>query len=208
MKTKICTKCKYEQNVDQFAKRVRSKDGLDYWCRSCNIQSTKKWLQNNPEKRKEYSKKRSEREKQQRRDLHTRETILEYSKSYYRKNREKVIKRTSLYAKERYQKDASFKTLSLLRSRILHALKNYKGVRKASKTIQLVGCSIEELKLHLETQFTEGMSWENQGEWHIDHIKPCSSFDLTKEEEQKICFHYTNLQPLWAKDNHSKGNKL
>jgi hypothetical protein len=51
------------------------------------------------------------------------------------------------------------------------------------------------------------MNWENQGEWHIDHILPCASFDLTKEEEQRKCFHYTNLQPLWAKDNMIKGSK-
>jgi len=74
--------------------------------------------------------------------------------------------------------------------------------------MKLVGCSIDQLKQHIEKQFKKGMSWDNWGiyGWHIDHIKPCASFDLTKESEQKKCFHYTNLQPLWAKENLKKYN--
>ena len=69
-----------------------------------------------------------------------------------------------------------------------------------------MGCTIPYLKKYLESQFNEGMTWENHGEngWHIDHIKPCAAFDLTKPEEQKKCFHYTNLQPLWGNENHEK----
>ena len=75
---------------------------------------------------------------------------------------------------------------------------------------ELVGCSMDQLKEHLERQFTEGMTWDNYGfyGWHIDHIIPCVSFDLTDIEQQKKCFHYTNLQPLWAKDNLSKGSRV
>ena len=68
----------------------------------------------------------------------------------------------------------------------------------------LLGCSIQDARRYLEDQFTKGMSWENHGEWHIDHRKPCASFDLTNVEEQRVCFHYTNLQPLWASENLSK----
>lgn len=73
----------------------------------------------------------------------------------------------------------------------------------------LIGCSISELKGYLENLFSDGMSWDNRGMygWHIDHVKPCASFDLTNEEEVKKCFHYTNLQPLWARDNFVKGSK-
>lgn len=69
-----------------------------------------------------------------------------------------------------------------------------------------VGCDIEALREHIERHFRKGMTWDNQGKWHIDHRKPCASFDLTKEPERDMCFHYTNLQPMWGPDNLSKGN--
>ena len=74
--------------------------------------------------------------------------------------------------------------------------------------MKLLGCSSEFLRQHLERQFKPGMSWENHGQWHLDHIKPCASFDLSKPEQQRICFNYKNLQPLWAIDNMKKGAKL
>ena len=76
--------------------------------------------------------------------------------------------------------------------------------------MELIGCSFDYLKNHLECQFDDEMSWCNWGMkgWHIDHIIPCASFDLTNPEEQQICFHYSNLQPLWARDNMSKGSKV
>jgi len=80
--------------------------------------------------------------------------------------------------------------------------------KKVGKTFELVGCSRDELVSHLESKFTEGMMWDNYGTWHVDHIKPCCSFNLEDPEEQKKCFHWTNLQPLWAKDNTSKGGKF
>jgi hypothetical protein len=94
-----------------------------------------------------------------------------------------------------------------LRSRVRIALK---GGSKTSRTLTLLGCSVEELRNHLESQFTEGMTWETYGfwGWHMDHIIPCAYYDLTKEEEQKECFHYKNLQPLWREDNMKKGDKI
>jgi len=71
-------------------------------------------------------------------------------------------------------------------------------------TIQSIGCSVNELKKWLELKFQEGMTWDNYGKWHIDHIKPCCKFNLADIDDQKKCFHYTNLQPLWAKDNRKK----
>lgn len=84
------------------------------------------------------------------------------------------------------------------------------STKRGARFIDLIGCTIEELKAQFESQFTEGMTWERfmSGEIHIDHIKPCASFDLTKVSEQKKCFHHTNLQPLWAKDNLRKHAKL
>jgi len=77
---------------------------------------------------------------------------------------------------------------------------------KISKTTELLGCSIEHLRLWLTFYFHPGMSWSNYGEWHIDHTKPCAKFDLTDPEQQRQCFHYTNLQPLWAGENFRKGD--
>ena len=77
---------------------------------------------------------------------------------------------------------------------------------KAGKYYDVLGCSLAELKQHLEKRFYGGMTWENYGSrWHVDHIKPCAAFDLSKPNEQRVCFHYSNLQPMLASENQSKG---
>lgn len=109
------------------------------------------------------------------------------------------------YYTNTYLEDVSHKLASRLRSRIRNAVINGKGIKSAS-TLELLGCSINEVRVHIESLWTDGMSWENYGThgWHIDHIKPCAKFNLEDPEEQKKCFHYTNLQPLWAIDNYRK----
>jgi hypothetical protein len=110
---------------------------------------------------------------------------------------------------ERHKDDPEYKILQALRTRLYNAVSLKKNIR-SEKTKVLLGCSVENLKKHLETQFTNGMTWENFGNdgWHIDHIIPCAFFDLTKPSHQKVCFNYQNLQPLWAKDNLSKRDKI
>lgn len=200
---KICTKCKVEKEENQFRLNKRSKDGLDYNCKQCYLEYNKKWSKTSAAQKSYENKLNKAKGDRKINPL----KYKSYDKQYYQRNRSKVIKRTTEYNTKKYKNDTQYKICSLLRSRILHALKNYKGVKKASKTLELIGCTIEELKLHLESQFTEGMSWDNQGGWHIDHIIPCANFDFNDPNQQKICFHYTNLQPLWAKDNQSKGSK-
>lgn len=95
----------------------------------------------------------------------------------------------------------------LMRARLYVSLKNYSN-KKEKQTIEYLGCDIKTFREYFENLFTEGMCWEKMGEIHIDHRKPCCSFDLSKEEEIKKCFHYTNLQPLWATDNLSKSAKF
>ncbi len=111
------------------------------------------------------------------------------------------------YMADRAGKDIDFKLRGVLRARVRAAITRSSGA-KSRRTTRLIGCSIERLRQHLEAQFAEGMTWDNHGEWHIDHIKPCASFDLADEAQQLECFNYTNLQPLWAKYNLSKGAKL
>ena len=126
-------------------------------------------------------------------------------RKYYIKNRKKLIKKSAEYNKNKRKKDITYRILDNLRTRLRHALKDK---TKSKHTIQLIGCSILDLKQHLENQFRKGMSWENYGKWQIDHIKPCASFDLSKPEEQRKCFNYTNLQPLWADENFKKHTKF
>jgi hypothetical protein len=90
-----------------------------------------------------------------------------------------------------------------MRTRIYDVLKA-SNISKNNHTSELIGCSIDFLKTHLESQFKEGMTWENYGKWHVDHIIPCFTFDLTDPTQQKKCFHYTNLRPLWAWENLSR----
>ena len=122
----------------------------------------------------------------------------------YRKNHATQI---NAHRNNRLKFDTDFKLRYYLSCRIRKAIK---GLNKSKTTLKLLGCSIKTVRKHIESQFKSGMSWSNYGYygWHIDHIIPCSSFDLSKPSEQKKCFHYTNLQPLWAKDNMQKGNRL
>jgi hypothetical protein len=102
------------------------------------------------------------------------------------------------YNKQKRNNDINFRLLWNLRWRIYSAIKNN---FKSISTIKLIGCNIEFLKQHLEKQFTKGMTWKNYGDWHIDHILPCYTFDLSKKSEQLKCFNYKNLRPLWAEEN-------
>lgn len=113
-----------------------------------------------------------------------------------------------------YRRDFKRKTRATVRGKLESVLRTrlYQvigGYAKCETTLKLVGCSMEFLRGWLESRFRGGMSWENYGYrgWHIDHIKPCASFDLSVDEQQKLCFHYTNLQPLWASENLKKGSK-
>ena len=81
------------------------------------------------------------------------------------------------------------------------------GRYKSKSTLQLLGASVDQVWNYLESQFQPGMTRQNHGLWHLDHKRPCASFDLNDPKQQAICFHYTNLQPLWAKDNLKKGAK-
>lgn len=120
--------------------------------------------------------------------------------------RRKAIQASVDTERRRYENgDIQYKLKQLCRARIRNAMK---GLDKSKATGELMGCSWKELQDHLSSQFREGMSWDNHGihGWHIDHIRPCNSFDLRDPEQQKLCFHYTNLQPLWAHENLEKSD--
>lgn len=118
---------------------------------------------------------------------------------------EDLRKKRSDYTNEKRETDLNFRLAGNLRSRLNCALK---GEIKKGSSIQDLGCDIDYLKSYLESKFQPGMSWENYGEWHIDHISPLSKADLSDREQfLKVC-HYTNLQPLWAVDNKKKRDRV
>lgn len=141
------------------------------------------------------------------------EKTAEYNRTYRIKNQNRVRQLCSNWEKEnrqyrnekrreRYHKDNKFRLSIVLRNRFYELVA--KGW-KSQSVLKHLGCSLEELKSYLQSKFKEGMSWDNYGSWHIDHIKPCVSFDLSTREGQAACFHFTNLQPLWAIENVLKG---
>lgn len=123
-----------------------------------------------------------------------------YSERAKRVRKEQAFKDTVNANYRAWYADPANRLLKNMRKRLWEATKG-----KEAGTLQLVGCSVEELQAHLEKRFEPGMTWDNYGEWHVDHVKPCAEFDLTDPEQQRACFHYTNLQPLWALDNIRKG---
>jgi hypothetical protein len=124
---------------------------------------------------------------------------------FMKNNKAHINSYNRIYDKNRKQKDPSYKLIKNLRTRLWHTLKRQK---KSDSTLKLTGCSLEELKKHLQKKFEDGMNWDNYGVWHVDHIIPCANFDLSDPEQQKICFHYTNLQPMWGEKNIQKGSRL
>ena len=133
----------------------------------------------------------------------------ERQKIYNKENKKRLNAQRLEYRTNRFKNDASFNLITKTRGRIYSALK-VKTKKKKERTIEYLGCNCNFYKDYIESLFTVGMTWEKylNGEIHIDHITPISSFKVLNEEELKQAFHYTNTQPLWAKDNMKKGAKI
>jgi hypothetical protein len=216
---KICTKCNVELSLDNFSKDSKGKFGVKSRCKVCI---------------KEYDKANYSIEIKQQYYISNKARINEQSKQYYALNREELLEKQiqygkdnpevrrkatakylksnleyyNSYRKQRYNNDPQFKLRIILGNRLNEVLKKNKTY-KTSNIITLLGCSLDKVKEYLEKQFTIGMNWENHGiYWEVDHILPCDYFDLSDVEQQKQCFHYTNLQPLIKTDNRIKSNKV
>jgi hypothetical protein len=118
-------------------------------------------------------------------------------------NKEKLALVVNAWQRNQRRENPHYLVAGRLRCRLRKLVRTGRG-----RLNELLGCTPDQLRAHLEAQFQPGMSWGNADQWHIDHIRPCASFDLTDPAQQRACFHYTNLQPLWAKDNLSKGARL
>lgn len=182
MQTKVCSKCGEERGVERFNKKKGGKFGVTSQCKECIRNYRRQWYQEN------------------------REYELEYKKKWYQEN----FDHKKQWQRERYYSNPEFKIADLLRGRTRRLVKQGRAEKFCGYN-DYIGCTPQELVQHLESQFYEcpstgkTMTWDNHGEWHIDHIRPLASFDLTKEKEFMQAHHYTNLQPLWAEENLSKG---
>lgn len=205
-------------------------------CRECRLKRLRKWSEENRQSYNEKRKKLNAEKRASRppkpviiekrcNECHEIKSVHEFDKQkgkckacrlkQTRKRRKENHGKTWKWLRDFERRNPSAKIKRTLRGRIYQAVRG-QGTVKCVKSAELLGCSVDELKKYLEYKFLPDMSWDNYGNpnkdntdcWHIDHIIPCASFDLTDPEQQKKCFHYTNLQPLWAKDNIKKRDKL
>lgn len=215
---KKCHMCFLEKEDNEFNK------GRCNQCKLCEIKWKKEWYQKNKQKlakkAKKYRKQNLQAIKEKKKQYYIKnKTHIDVKNKLHReKNREHLNKKSNEYyyknkkiihqkQKEYLRNNIQAKTKHNLRTRINLVLK---GKIKSGSTMNLLGCDIQFFLQYIESKFLPGMTWKNHTKkgWHIDHIIPCSSFDLTDPEQQKKCFHYTNLQPLWAEDNLRKSDKI
>jgi hypothetical protein len=189
-KVKTCPKCLKEKDLSEFRKDSHKASGYGSHCKECCSEYRRHKYHLNPEKEKQ---------------KHSRwvDKNREHLKSYVRNRKD----HNAAYARAR-RVNVEIRTEESIRRRINNVVS--KGL-KAASTLQLLGCTREFFVHWLESQWLPGMTWENYGinGWHIDHIRPCSSFsDLTDPEQQKECFHWSNMQPMWAYYNRVKQDKI
>lgn len=208
---KKCSACQKEFSIDEFGKRKSSKDGLRSQCKHCEKDYRNKFETKN--KKREWQKKYSK-------SNHCKDYIANYTKNYknqqkenYKKwlsnedNKHRRREQAKLAERER-RKNPIYKLKNNISRQIRKALQNNKNGKKWES---IVGYTLDQLKIHIQSTFTDGMSWENYGQWHIDHKKPIDSFIINKDnwqEDIKEIWALNNLQALWAKDNCSKSNKM
>lgn len=183
---KKCSTCKIIKLRSEFSKHKGHNDGLSSLCKSCKSKADKSYCNKNTEKLKA---------KQREKYVLNRDKYLLRAKDRAVKNKDS----RNIYLRNYYNTRPEAKLIKNLRNRTNIFIKK-SGASKTSSSSKLLGCTAKEARQHIESKFTKGMTWENYGldGWSIDHILPCSSFDISDPEQQKICFHYTNLQPLWT----------
>jgi len=206
---KKCTKCKNEKPLTEFYFE-KKRNIYHPKCKECHISYRNINKEKNSNKQKEYYLLNKDKHKERCKEWmeNNKQSFKNYIKQYYQSNREILLEKSkeyqtknkdkhAEYIKNRYQTDINFRLRKKLTTTLWNNLKKQK-TNKLLSIIPLLGCTVDECKQYLESQFKPEMNWNNHGEiWEIDHIKPCSSFDLTDIEQQKQCFHYTNLQPLF-----------
>jgi hypothetical protein len=204
METRTCRICGVNKLNTEFDKDSSRTDLLSSRCKECRRKYHNEYNDKNRHKKNESGKEYYYRthEKQIKRSREKHEKNKQSEKEYRKNNRKKISKRL----REKYNNDKRYSIEITVRNRLKLFLKT-KDIKKKTKTFEIIGCTPDELRLHLEKKFKEGMTWDNYGfyGWHIDHIIPLS-FGKTEEEIYKLS-HYTNLQPLWCNENWEKTKK-
>jgi hypothetical protein len=199
MQTKQCKQddCKKIKPLTDFYKSKSGKYGVESICKECRCKNSKIYDINN--NRKEYR----DNFYQQNKDKH-----FENGKKWRKLNPDKIKEINRKCDNKRYQTNPEYKLKKLIRGRMISEIGKIKNGSTNDKMNEYLGCSLNDLKIYIENKFTPDMNWNNHGNvWELDHIKPCSLFDFTDVKQQKECFHYTNLQPLYKEDNRKKSNK-
>jgi len=206
---KACSRCKRWKRLVRFNYCKTGRLERHNHCRSCQRSIRRRWYLKHREreidKANAYSKSAKAVAARRRRYVRHRDRILKINRVLRRTPKARALARI---ARNRlYYSNPSFRLAVNLRTRMRRALK---GIAKSSRTLALLGCSVERLRKYLQARFRRGMSWKNYGYrgWHIDHVVPCDAFDLRYKRQQAKCFHYKNLRPEWRFENQSKGSKL
>jgi hypothetical protein len=206
---KRCSKCGIFKPFDQFFKQTGRTDGHRSNCKECVNSVTSSWATLNKDKKNKHRRRwrlahpGAERASKHSYNIINATDIAAYNRKYKQDHKQKITAKRH----ERLVSDPSYKLERKLRSRQWDV---FQGTVKSGHMLELLGCTIEFAKQWIESKFQPGMTWKNWGfyGWHIDHVIPISSFDLNVPEQQRKCFHYTNLQPLWWRDNLSKNDRL
>lgn len=204
---KTCKLCNIELDESNFHRNNNSKDKLDSRCKPCCKAYKKEYRINNIQ---EYKKRRNDAYLKIKNDPSFKSKKAKYDKEYGIKNKDKIYNRlkawrnktkstrnkvANTWQKNKRKTDINYK----LRCYVSNYMRDYLKSKKDGRSYKrFVSYSINDLINHLESKFTKGMTWENYGEWHIDHIVPVSNFDFTDENNITICWSLENLQPLWA----------
>jgi len=205
---KICSKCNIEKRLAEFYKDKNAKGGHRTICKACDISRRMAFAKANPVQnsalKKRYYNNNLDKIRKQAYIYRDSGQAAEWQRNHYYKNRDTILEKARIKDKERRETDILYKLRRITSNRITTAIIR-QGFKKKSKTATMLGCDWLELKAYLESNFLPGMSWDNYGKWHIDHIKPCCS--ASNIEELEKLQHYANLQPLWAEDNLKKSGK-
>lgn len=204
---KKCSKCRETKPAEMFSRHKRNRDGLQFQCKACisdyNLKNRKHWRSKAATRSDAY--REAERERNRTYHRRNREAIAERRRKYRQNNKELLAERNRVYQEKRRAHDHKYVLVGRLRRRMLQAL-NEKHLTKNQTTMQALGCDADYFCQHIERQFLKGMNWENRDKWHLDHIVPISS--AKTEEEIYQLAHFTNIRPMWATENISKGNQV